>query len=96
MYWKCQLSTRENIPTTTQSRPQILRYFCPADGAEIPPSLYKRIAASGNEIDNNVLNPSAERLQTAKIALHFTERPLTSVVTLFFPGSYEKLSFRRE
>ena len=25
---------------------------------------------------NNVLNPSAERLQTAKIALHFRERPL--------------------
>ena len=29
-------------------RPQTLRYFCPADS----PSLYKRIAASGNEIGN--------------------------------------------
>ena len=33
-----------------QSRPQSLRYFCPADGATGSPSLYKRIAASGNEI----------------------------------------------
>ena len=41
-------------------------------------------------------NPSAERLQTAKIALHFRERPLTTVVTLFFAGSYENFSFRQE
>ena len=45
---------------------------------------------------NNVLNPSAERLQTAKIALHFRERPLATVVTLFFAGSYENFSFRQE
>ena len=30
------------------------------------------------------LKVSAERSQTVKIALHFTERPLTTVVTLFF------------
>ena len=30
----------------------------------------------------NNLNPSAERSQNGKIALHFTERPLTTVVTL--------------
>ena len=41
-------------------------------------------------------NPSAERLQTAKITLHFRERPLTTVVTLFFAGSYENFSFRQE
>ena len=45
---------------------------------------------------NNVLNPSAERLQTAKIVLRFRERPLTTVVTLFFAGSYEYFSFRQE
>lgn len=32
----------------SQSHPQILRYFCPAEGAS--PLLYKRFAASGNEI----------------------------------------------
>ena len=41
-------------------------------------------------------HPSAERSQTAKIALHFTERPLTTVVTPFFAGSYEEFSFRHE
>ena len=45
---------------------------------------------------NNVLNASAERLQTAKIELHFRERPLTTVVTLFFAGSYENFLFRQE
>ena len=39
---------------------------------------------TGEYTNNNVLNPSAERSQTAKIALLFTERPLTTVVTLFF------------
>ena len=34
--------------------------------------------------------------KTAKIALHFTERPLTTVVTPFFAGSYEEFSFRHE
>ena len=28
--------------------------------------------------------------KTGKIALHFTERPLTTVVTPFFSGSYEE------
>ena len=36
----------------------------------------------------NVLNASAESLR------YFTERPLTTVVTLFFAGSYERFSFR--
>ena len=46
---------------------------------------------TGEHTNNNVLNPSAERSQTARIALLFTERPLTAVVTLFFfAGSYEK------
>ena len=38
---------------------------------------------TGELTDNNVLNPSAERSQTTKIALHFTKRPLTTVVTSF-------------
>ena len=38
---------------------------------------------TGERTNNNILNPSAERSQTANIALHFTERPLTTVVTFF-------------
>ena len=38
---------------------------------------------TGELTNNNVLNPSSERSQTTKIALHFTERPLTTVVTFF-------------
>ena len=36
------------------------------------------------------------KIVTAKIALHFTERPLTTVVTPFFAESYEEFSFRHE
>ena len=36
---------------------------------------------TGEHTKQQRLNPSAERSQTAKIALHFTERPLTTVVT---------------
>ena len=46
---------------------------------------------TGEHTNNNVLNPSAERSQTAEIALHFIERPLTTVVAL-----YEKFSFCHE
>ena len=35
---------------------------------------------TGEHTNNNVLNPSAERTRTAKIALHFTERPLTTAL----------------
>ena len=35
---------------------------------------------TGEYTNNNVLNPSAERTRTAKIALHFTERPLTTAL----------------
>ena len=38
---------------------------------------------TGEQINNNVLNPS-ERSQTAKIALYFTEQLLSTVATLFF------------
>ena len=51
---------------------------------------------TGEHTKQQRLNPSAERSQTAKIALHFTERPLTTVVTPFFAGSYEEFSFRHE
>ena len=37
---------------------------------------------TGEHANNNILNPGAER--SAKIALHFTERPLTTVVTRLF------------
>ena len=47
---------------------------------------------TGEHTKQQRLNPSAERSQTAKIALHFTERPLTTVVTPFFAGSYEELN----
>ena len=48
------------------------------------------------EQQRNVLNTSAERSQTAKIALLFTERPLTTIVTLFFRWKLREVSFRHE
>ena len=51
---------------------------------------------TGEHTNNNVLNPRAERSQTAKIALLFTERPLTTVVTLFFRWKLREVSFRHE
>ena len=50
------------------------------------------VCTDGEHTNKNVLKPSAERSKTAKIALHFTERPLTTVVTLLFAGSHGKLS----
>ena len=35
---------------------------------------------TGEHTKQQRLNPSAERSQTAKIALHFTERPLTTAL----------------
>ena len=51
---------------------------------------------TGEHTNNNVLNPSAERSQTARIALLFTERSLTTVVTLFFRWKLREVSFRHE
>ena len=50
----------------------------------------------GRTYQQQRLKSRRRKMETAKIALHFTERPLTTVVTPFFAGSYEEFSFRHE